>query len=65
MLPPLSLGDLPACEIDWGGFNLRDLDEKREEALFILKRIDVGKRAREASDLLAQRIAAKQRPRSI
>lgn len=65
MLPPLSLGDLPACEIDWGGFNLCDLDEKREEALLILKRIDLGKRAREASDLLAQRIAAKQRPRSI
>jgi hypothetical protein len=64
MLPPFYLGAYPATDIDYGLFDLSELEHARKTLLLILKKVDEGKRARVAVDLLRQRIVDNFRPRN-
>jgi len=64
MLPPFYLGGYRATDIDYGIYGLSELNDARETLQLILKKVDEGKRARVALDLLRRRIADKHRPRN-
>jgi hypothetical protein len=64
MLPLFYLGVYPATDIDYGLYDLIELDNARETLLQILKKVDEGKRARVALDLLRRRITDNYRPRN-
>jgi hypothetical protein len=64
MLPPFYLGAYPATDIDYGLYDLSELEHARNNLLQIIRKVDEGKRARAAVDLLRQRIDDNHRPRN-